>query len=105
MSLQAALEALHQDAGMWDEVSRVTNEAGQAAAGLTLTEDELSWASVNTPLLGTYQGLQDKIVRLLGEATTVYTGLSTALDKVAAAYEASDERAARDLKGVWDVRD
>ena len=46
-----------------------------------------------------------RILMLLGEADQVYSDLSTALDKVATAYELSDENAAAKLKGVWDVRD
>jgi hypothetical protein len=45
------------------------------------------------------------VATLLSEATTVFTGLSTALDKVADAYQLSDTKAAADLKGVWDVRE
>jgi len=56
-------------------------------------------------LLGTYAEIQNKAVMLLGEATTVYDGLSTALDQVASAYELSDADAAIKLKGVWDVRE
>lgn len=105
MTVQAAIEALRHDAGVWDRVAQVTDGAAQAARGLTLTEAQLSWAAVNTPLLGTYAGIQDKVARLLAEATAVYGDLSTALDQVAAAYETSDENAARNLQGVWDVRE
>lgn len=56
-------------------------------------------------LLNSYAEIQNKAVMLLGEATTVYSDLSTALDQVASAYERSDEDAAANLKGVWDVRE
>jgi hypothetical protein len=90
---------------MWDEVSSVTRRAGQEAAELSLGESQLSWASAATGLLGTYAEIQNKVVMLLGEATTVYSDLSIALDQVASAYELSDENAARQFKGVWDVRE
>lgn len=105
MTVKAAIDALRHDSALWDNVARVTNRAGQEAGALTLGESALSWASVPTGLLSTYAEIQQKTTMLLGEATTVYTGLSTALDKVATAYEVSDENAAAQLKGVWDVRE
>ena len=105
MTVKAAIEALRHDAGVWDRVAQVTNVASAEAQGLTLTEADLSWAGNYTALLGTYADIQRKTATLLTEATTVYTGLSAALDKVADAYELSDRRAATQLKGVWDVRE
>jgi hypothetical protein len=105
MTVKAAIEALRHDVDVWDRVSRVTDGAGQEARGLTLTEHDLSWAAHYTALQGTYDEIQQKVATLLSEATTVFTGLSTALDKVADAYQLSDARAAADLKGVWDVRE
>jgi hypothetical protein len=105
MSVVAAISALRHDSGVWDQVSQVTRRAGQEAGALSLGESQLSWASVSSGLLHTYAEVQDKAVMLLGEATTVYSDLSAALDKVAQAYELSDENAAGQLKGVWDVRE
>ena len=105
MTVKAAIEALRHDVDVWDRVGQVTNAAGQEAQGLTLTEADLSWASNYTSLLGTYAEIQQKTATLLSEATAVCTGLSAALDKVADAYELSDERAATQLEGVWDIRE
>jgi uncharacterized protein YukE len=105
MTVKAAISALHHDAGVWDQVADKTRNAGQEAAALTLGESQLSWASAPTGLLETYAEIQQKVVMLLGEATRVYSDLSTALDKVANAYELSDTNAAKNLKGVWDVRE
>jgi len=105
VTVKAAIEALRHDVGVWDRVAQVTNGASQEAQGLTLTEADLSWAGNYTALLGTYAEIQRKTATLLSDAATVYTSLSAALDKVADAYELSDQRAATQLKGVWDVRD
>ncbi len=105
MTVEAAIGALRHDAGLWDDVAQVTDRAAQAARGLGLSESDLSFASVNTPLLGTYDGIQQHTARLLDEATDVYARLRTTLLEVADAYEISDRDAARQLKGVWDVRD
>ncbi|GII23265.1 type VII secretion target [Planosporangium mesophilum] len=104
MTLKAAEEALRSDAAMWDGVAHTTDLARQSAQGLTLTEHDLSWASAHTELQNTYDEIQQKIVMLLGEATEVFNGLSTALDQVANAYQTNDEAAAKKFKGVWDVR-
>jgi hypothetical protein len=104
MTVAAAISALRHDSALWDEVAEVTRRAGQEAGALTLGESQLSWASAPTGLLNTYEEIRQKAAMLLGEATQVYADLSTALDQVASAYELSDETAARNLKGVWDVR-
>lgn len=105
MTVTAAVSALRHDAAVWDEVAQVTRLGGQEAAGLTLGASQLSWASEASGLLGTYAEIQDRVVTLLGEATTVYRDLSAALDDVASAYEISDSHAATKFKGVWDVRE
>jgi hypothetical protein len=105
VTVKAAIEALRHDVSVWDRVAQVTHVASQEAQGLTLDEADLSWAGSYTALLGTYAEIHQKTATLLTEASTVYTGLSAALDKVADAYELSDERAATQLKGVWDVRE
>ena len=104
MTLQAAVNALHHDSGIWETTSQTTKTAGHDARALTLTEHDLSWAANYTALSGVYASLQQKITTLHGEAADVTSGLSVTLDKVALAYESTDERGAAALKGVWDVR-
>ncbi|MBG0560771.1 hypothetical protein [Actinoplanes aureus] len=88
-----------------EQVASVTRQAAYQASLLTLGPGELSWASLPTGLLDTYTELQRKVVMLLEEASEVYSGLSAKLDQVAYEYEANDERAARDLEGVWEPRE
>jgi hypothetical protein len=105
MTLRAGLDALRGDAGSWEQVASVTRQAAHEASLLTLGPGELSWASLPTGLLDTYAELQSKVVTLLEEASQVYTGLSARLYQVAETYERNDEQAARELAGVWDVRE
>ncbi|MCY1141172.1 hypothetical protein OWR29_24500 [Actinoplanes sp. Pm04-4] len=105
MTLKAALEALHTDAAMWDETSGVLSRASEEASALTLTEAQLSWASVPTGLLTTYAEMQAKAEALLRQGSQVHADLARTLDEVAAAYERDDEEAATRLGGVWEVRD
>jgi hypothetical protein len=105
MSLNAAIKALRDDAGIWADVATTTSNAARAAEGLTLTEGEMSWASRPTGLLDTYEEIRAKVSRLLGEATRNFNSLSNTLNKVATAYETSDQAALNRMKGVWDVRE
>ncbi|KUL25848.1 hypothetical protein [Actinoplanes awajinensis] len=105
MTLQVALEALRSDAARWERVAQVTHNASAGAQTLGLSPVQLSWASLETGLSNTYDSLLDKTVRLLDEATDVYRDLGITLERVAYAYETNDDNAARDLRGVWDIRE
>lgn len=104
MTLKAAVKALRDDAGIWQDVATTTATAARSVDGLTLSEGELSWASNPTGLLVTYEEIRLKAARLLGEATTNFNELSATLEQVAADYETSDEKASANLKGTWDAR-
>ncbi|MEV4754454.1 hypothetical protein AB0J86_04945 [Micromonospora sp. NPDC049559] len=102
MTLKAAIEALYYDADIWEDISGVTNEASSAAAGLTLTEGQLSWACIPTGLLDTYEAIRAKAQMLLTEGTTNMSDMAATLRKVAKAYEISDESASRRFDGEWE---
>jgi hypothetical protein len=105
MTLKAAIKALRDDAGVWSNVATTTSNAASAVNGLTLTEGEMSWASRPTGLLATYEEIRTKVHTLLGEATTNFNNLSSTLNRVATAYENSDQAAVNRMHGVWDVRE
>lgn len=105
MTLKTAIDALRNDAAVWDEISGVTAGAGTAAGLLGLTETTMSFAAGRTGLLDTYNLLNDRVAALLEDGSAVQHKLAVTLDQVAAAYEASDQRAAAQFKGVWDVHD
>lgn len=102
MSLQAAIAALRHDAGSWADIARVTRAAGASAAGLTLDEGVMSWASNPTGLLVTYEEIRAKVERLLSEGTTNLDDMADTLRTVATAYETSDERASRRFDDQWE---
>jgi len=104
MSLTASIDALRNDAGVWDQVSATTSGAGTAAGTLGLTETSMSFAAGRTGLLDTYNALTARIAGLLAEGGDTQYQLAAALDRVATDYEASDERAAAKYQGVWDVK-
>jgi hypothetical protein len=104
MPVKASIDALRDDAATWEKVSSATAGAGSAARVLGLTETSMSFAAGRIGLLDTYNALTDRIARLLAEGGDTQCQLAGALDRVAADYEASDERAAVTYRGVWDVK-
>lgn len=102
MSVEAAIDALYHDAGIWEDISGVAGRASGAAAGLTLTEDALSWACIPTGLRETYEEIRVKAQRLLGEGAANMSDMATTLRTVASAYEISDESAARRFDDEWE---
>ena len=105
MSVTVAIEALREDSASWDRVASIARGAAGHASGLNLSAVHLSWASLETNLLDTYIEIQAMAVMLLDEAAQVYNDLSVGLDRIAYLYETNDEKAAKELKGVWDVRE
>ena len=104
MTLKAAIDALRHDATVWDEVGSTTSGAGTAAAGLGLTETDMSFGAGQTGLVATYNALKDRVAHLLTDGGRVQQKLAVTLDQVASTYEASDERAANKFEGVWVVK-
>lgn len=102
MSLEAAIGALYHDADSWADVSTVTGKAAGAAAGLTLTEGALSWASIPTGLSSTYEEIRAKAQRLLTEGATNMSDMAATLRTVAKAYETSDANASRRFDNEWE---
>jgi hypothetical protein len=104
MSLKVAIEALHDDADMWNRVADTTAAAASAAEALTLSESELSWASRPTGLLESYEEIRAKVARLLDEGTTNFHAMAEWLIRVANAYQTNEDEATRRFQGVWDAK-
>lgn len=101
MTLKVALEALAEDAGVWDEVSTTLASARDSAAGLTVTENEMSWASDVTGLLQTYESMRSKTEALLGGGATETSTIAEGLRTVKTTYEGSDQAAVERLSSAW----
>lgn len=102
MTLKAAIDALYHDANAWEDIASVTNTASGAAAGLALDEGTMSWASISTGLVGTYEEVRAKAQRLLTEGTTNMNDMANTLRVVGKAYETSDESASKRFDNEWE---
>jgi hypothetical protein len=101
MGFEVQVREMRKDAKEWVDVATTCGNAQAAANRLTLTTKSLSWAADDTGLMSTYQQIQARMARLLGEGANEYTNLSTTLYGVARAYEENDQKAAADLGAAW----
>lgn len=104
MSLTVALKAMRDDAAMWKDVAETLADAASSADRLTLTEQDLSFASVGTGVIDSYLAIQAKAARLLREGDGELGRLSDRLYEIADAYERNDEQAAKRFHNVWEPR-
>jgi hypothetical protein len=104
MSLEVSIKAMRDDAKLWQDTANILGTAADSAAGLDLGEQDLSFASVGTNVLGEYARVQYKAEQLLREGNQVLGALSKRLTEVADAYEASDAKASKQFAGVWEPK-
>jgi len=105
MTLKVALEALAQDAGVWDDVSSTLGGARDSASSLTVTEGQMSWAADVTGLLQTYESMRSKTQTLLGDGSTQTSTIAQGLRQVRTTYEGSDQAAVERLSSAWAPKD
>lgn len=104
MSLQADLDALRDDAKLWDGVSDAIGTAGAECAGLTLSAHELTGVAERNGLVGLYEQVRATVATLLDEGSTNTADVAAALLDVRHQYETDDEVARRRLAGAWDPK-
>ncbi|MFC7488015.1 hypothetical protein ACOCJ7_18375 [Knoellia sp. CPCC 206453] len=101
MSFEVALQALGDDAAVWDDVSSTLSTATTSASSLTLSTSQLSWAADVVGLTTTYESMRAKIERLLREGTTETDTIAANLRTVKTTYEGHDEAAKQRLAAAW----
>ncbi|HMM93775.1 MAG: hypothetical protein IE926_01055 [Micrococcales bacterium] len=100
-TLKAALQALGDDAAVWDEVSQTLSTASLTAAVQTLSITSLSWAAGVVGLDTTYESYRSKVHDLLDGGSTETGTIATGLRKVKTTYEGSDAAAVDRLRSAW----
>ena len=102
MTLEASLDALRDDAKVWDGVSDVLGGARSSCGSLTLTAHELTGMADRAGLVDLYEQVRAMVVELLGEGSTSADAIADALLDVRRQYQ-DDDRAARErLAGAWE---
>jgi hypothetical protein len=99
--VQASIEALHQDAGVWSEMAGQLDTFGQVARGLTLSSFEFSGLGHLAGLDAVYAQLQQRMVALLAQGSTNFDNVAAALHTSADAYEQDERNAVHRLKNVY----
>ena len=101
MSFEVAIQALQDDAVVWDGVSATLSTATTSATSQTLTTSQLSWAADVVGLTETYESMRAKIEKLLREGTTETNTIAANLRTVMTTYEGHDEAAKQRLASAW----
>lgn len=98
-----ALEALTADSQRWGNTQTALAASGSTCQGLTLTQQQLTWASGTTGLAETYELIRARVELLLTQGADETGKISRTLAHVRRIYESSDQHAIHDLHGVWDI--
>jgi len=104
MSVTVGLDALSNDAELWDGASDALSAAAGAAGGLTLSLSSLSWAAGEEGLMEVYEAARSRVERLCREGATETGVIAATLREVRAAYEASDAAAQAAFDGMWEPK-
>lgn len=99
--LEVALNALTDDAGIWNNVSKDLGAAKQAASDLDLTALHFSYIGDKLGMTELYRKIQEKMVRLLGEGEQHDAEVASALIAVRTTYEQEEQEGVHRMKGVW----
>ncbi len=104
MTYTVALEALAGDATIWDETSTTLADASTEASGLTLTDDDLSFAGTESGVTSTYTQLQNRLVTLLADGGTQTGHVGDTLRYIKREYENNEAQAESRYRGQWAVK-
>ncbi|MGL5862803.1 MAG: hypothetical protein ACRCY9_16260 [Phycicoccus sp.] len=104
MTLQASLDALREDSGLWDGVSDVLSRSGVACTGLTLTARELTGVAEREGLVDAYERVRALVEKLLGEGATSTGDVAERLLDVRRQYEDDDAGAQARIGDAWTPR-
>jgi len=98
---QVALQALRDDADVWDHCAADLGAAKGTADGLDLEALHFSYVADKLGVTALYQQFQAKMVGLLGEGQTMSTNVATALRNSAQTYQQEEESGVHRMNNVW----
>lgn len=99
--LRAALSALRDDAGKWDECAGTLNAAQSVADGSQIDGRHFSFIGDACGVTTAYENLRAKVATLLADGGKKTSGVADALREVATTYAEEEERGVHRMKEVW----
>ncbi|MEH0981888.1 hypothetical protein [Micromonospora sp. CPCC 205556] len=99
--LKVSIEALRNDAAVWDDSGDVMRNAAQVAARLDLAALHFSYIGDKVGLVELYQQLQDRMIRLLGQGSETFETIATSLRNAADGYERDEADAVHRLNNIY----
>jgi len=99
--IQAAIQALREDAATWAAGKDKLVDAAAVAARLELSALHFSYIADQLGLAEVYQQLQQRLYTLLNEGAANFLALSTALNDAADGYERDEINAVHRMTGIY----
>ena len=99
--VEASIQALHRDAGVWSGMATQLDAFGQVARGLSLSSFEFSGLGHLAGLDEIYASLQERVVTLLDQGSTNFDDIAGALHTSADEYDQDERNAVHRLKNVY----
>lgn len=99
--IQAAIQTLRRDAGIWAAGKDTLVDAAAVAARLELSALHFSHIGDQFGLAAVYQQLQQRLYTLLNEGAANFLALSTALNDAADGYERDEINAVHRITGIY----
>ena len=99
--VEASIQALHRDAGVWAGMATQLDSFGQVARGLSLSSFEFSGLGHLAGLDDIYAQLQERVISLLDQGSSNFDNIATALHKSADDYDRDERNAVHRMKNVY----
>jgi len=99
--VQAAISAIHGEAGVWADMATQIDAMAQAARGFTLGAFHFSALGHLAGMEEAYTDLQERIASLLQQASDNFDNVAGALKKAADDYQRDENNAVHRMKNVY----
>jgi hypothetical protein len=101
MTMQAGFEALTNEAGEWDDTSRVLGHAARTVSGLELSAAQFSFVCFMTGVDDSYAQARQHVEDVLTAGARETGRLADALRDVRRDFESTDHAVVAKVKSVW----
>lgn len=99
--VEAAIDALRQDAAMWLEMSGAMRAAAGVADRLDLTALHFSYLGDKLDMTDLYEQIKQLMVDYLRQGAENFDSIARALRTAAAGYEEDERNAVHRMRGIY----